>query len=436
MSATLRALVPSRAPADPVWSRYGDFLRAPPLLVVEWADSETPARGWLVINSLRGGAAGGGTRMRAGLTRQEVVYLAKTMELKFALAGPPIGGAKSGIDFDPTDPRKEGVLRRWFHAIAPYLRTCYGTAGDLNVDEVRDVIPLCAELGLAQPQEGIVRGHLGPDPATVRSVVAALDGINAPVEGALGVRGLPLPVADLVTGYGLARSIIRSYELQGRSVRGARVLVEGFGAVGGPCALYLAREGAVVVGIVDREKALLAPEGLGADEVEDLFLRREEKLLPREDPRCVRGAERERFLEIPADVFVAAACSGSVDEAVMQRLAARGVKTIACGANQPFREAKLGATRVQRLADARFTVIADVVANCGMARALSCLMDPEAALDAASVFRAVDETITETLREVGGRSGGLSTGLLAATWGLALDRVIPRSTPSAGSPQS
>ena len=37
-----------------------------PEIVFEWKDSETEAEGWIVINSLRGGAAGGGTRMRKG----------------------------------------------------------------------------------------------------------------------------------------------------------------------------------------------------------------------------------------------------------------------------------------------------------------------------------------------------------------------------------
>ena len=45
-------------------------------IVFEWKDSETEAEGWVVINSLRGGAAGGGTRMRKGLDRREVESLA------------------------------------------------------------------------------------------------------------------------------------------------------------------------------------------------------------------------------------------------------------------------------------------------------------------------------------------------------------------------
>ena len=116
-----------------VWQSYEGYFRAAPEIVFEWNDRETAARGWLVINSLKGGAAGGGTRMRVGLTRDEVTFLAKAMELKFAFAGPPIGGAKSWIDFDPADPRKKEVLTRWFQAIQSELLGRYGTAGDLNV---------------------------------------------------------------------------------------------------------------------------------------------------------------------------------------------------------------------------------------------------------------------------------------------------------------
>lgn len=407
-----------------VWRRYGDYLRRPPLLTLEWCDQETGARGWLVLNSLRGGAAGGGTRMRPGLGRREVVYLAKTMELKFLFSGPPIGGAKSGIDFDPADPRREGVLRRWFRAVAPQLRSCYGTGGDLNVDEVLDVIPRCAEVGLLHPQEGVVRGHLRPAPEALPAVFASLTGgVKAPVADAFGVEGLPLTVADLITGYGVARAIIHRRESRGESVRGARVLLEGFGAVGAPCALYLARAGARVVGIADRHQALVDDRGLDAAGVEHLLRARRDKCLPADDPRCLRGAERERFARVPADVFVAAAASETLDERRLEELERQGVGEIACGANQPFREAKLGATRVQRLADRRFAVIPDVIANCGMARAFSYLMEHPATADtAAPVFAAVDQTIGRALHDVA-PAGAPAAGLLAATLGWALERL-------------
>ena len=114
------------------YRKYQDFFERPPQVVVEWNDGETGARGWLVINSLRNGAAGGGTRMRKGGTREEALFLAKTMEIKFGISGPDIGGAKSVIDFDPDDPRKPAVLERWFASVGAYLRRGYGTGGDLN----------------------------------------------------------------------------------------------------------------------------------------------------------------------------------------------------------------------------------------------------------------------------------------------------------------
>ena len=105
------------------------YLAKHPEIVFEWNDEHTDAKGWLVINSLKGGAAGGGTRMRKGLTKKEVVSLAKVMEIKFSVCGPSIGGAKSGIDFDPWDPRKTEVLERWYKAIRPLLKFYYGTGG-------------------------------------------------------------------------------------------------------------------------------------------------------------------------------------------------------------------------------------------------------------------------------------------------------------------
>ena len=81
-----------------------------PEVVFEWHDGPTDAKGWVVINSLRGGAAGGGTRMRKGLDKREVMSLAKTMEVKFTVSGPAIGGAKGGHKLDPMDPLKgQGV---------------------------------------------------------------------------------------------------------------------------------------------------------------------------------------------------------------------------------------------------------------------------------------------------------------------------------------
>ena len=78
--------------------------------------------------------------MRKGLNKDEVISLAKTMEIKFSVSGPPIGGAKSGINFDPNDPRKKGVLERWYKVVSPILKNYYGTGGDMNIDEIEAIL--------------------------------------------------------------------------------------------------------------------------------------------------------------------------------------------------------------------------------------------------------------------------------------------------------
>jgi glutamate dehydrogenase (NAD(P)+) len=410
------------------WRRYAAFLREPPELTLAWRDAPTGARAWLVINSTRGGAAGGGTRMRSGLLAREVTYLAKAMELKFALAGPPIGGAKCGIDLDPAHPERAGVLERFYRAIEPLLRTRFGTGGDLNVDETLDVIPAFARIGIAHPQEGVVRGHVRPDDAGYRTVIRRLEtGVVAPVDDARGIAGMALSVSDMITGFGVARAVERFLERQGAGIDGARVLLEGFGNVGASCALYLARAGARIVGISDARHVLRAPEGLTAHDIEELIRTRRNKLLPASDPRVVPAAADAFWQD--ADVFVCAAISESITPATLDRLGTFGVRIIACGSNQPFRELKVGSTRVAQQADRRFSVLADILSNCGMARALSYLMERDAYADANHVFAAVDDTITRALDEVIDRGRGRPSALLAATLGMVLDRVTSAVAP-------
>ena len=406
-----------------MWNRYNTYLEAPPELTLTWRDQETGARGWLVINSLRGGAAGGGTRMRVGANPQEVGYLAKVMELKFALAGPPIGGAKSGIDFDPRDPRKREVLGRWFEAIAPVLRERYGTGGDLNIDEVHEVTPLIRAQGIGHPQQGVIQGHFDPGPERLDAMIRTMDaGVEAPVTGELGLLDADVVVADMVTGYGVARSVVHYHERLGRPIEDARVVLEGFGNVGAAAGLYLARSGARIVAIADADKALLAPDGLEADEVAELMRSGPDRLLP-DDPRCRYGPDREAYFSAASEIFICAAASGTLTEPRLDQIEAAGVRMIVGGANLPFREAETGSMRVHQHADERFAVLPDFVVNLGMARAFSYFMQEGAEPDAAAAFRAVDATVEEAVGEMLDRSASPDHGLMAASLAMALDRI-------------
>ena len=246
-----------------------------PEIVFNWKDSETDAEGWTVINSLRGGAAGGGTRMRKGLDMNEVLSLAKTMEVKFTVSGPAIGGAKSGINFDPKDPRKRGVLERWYKAVSPLLKSYYGTGGDLNVDEIHEVIPITEDSGVWHPQEGVFNGHFQPTEADKinrigqlrQGVIKVLENVNYSPDVSK-----KYTVADMITGYGVAEAVKHYYEIYGGNVKGKRAVIQGFGNVGSAAAYYLAQMGAKVVGIIDISGGVINENGFTFEEIKEFFL--------------------------------------------------------------------------------------------------------------------------------------------------------------------
>jgi glutamate dehydrogenase (NAD(P)+) len=406
-----------------VWQRYEEYFRAEPEIVFEWNDPQSNARGWLVINSLRGGAAGGGTRMRAGLTLNEVTFLAKAMELKFAFAGPPIGGAKSGIDFDPADPRKTEVLTRWFHAIRPELLARYGTAGDLNVSEFREVIPLCRDIGVVHPQIGVLRGHFDLDGEALgrRSQLMHI-GLDQPVPAEYGLSGKEVRVFTMVTGYSVSAAALRLLEHQDRSPEETRVLLQGFGSVGGAAALYMARAGFRIVGIVDANGGIADTRGLSPDTVEDMLRRRRGNALPQPADADAARATAESFFDTPADMLVAAAASGTLDRDVLDRIERAGVRSIVAGANHPFAADVMGDTSVEQEADRRFSVVADIIASCGTAHAFACQSRSDMPLQPQVVFDSIDTTVGEAVEEAVRRSGSVDHGLLSAALSMALER--------------
>ncbi|HKJ01589.1 MAG TPA: hypothetical protein VJ997_04010, partial [Longimicrobiales bacterium] len=340
-------------------------------------------------------------------------------------SGPPIGGGKSGIDFDPGDPRRTDVLRRWYAAMHPFLKARYGTGGDVNVDEQRDVVPLCAELGIVHPQEGIVRGHLGLSGAAVEQAFVNLrQGLAQPAGPTFGVSGADFNVSDLITGWGVARAAARLAERRGESLDGVRVVVEGFGNVGAAAALYLARMGARITGIIDARGGLMSPEGLDAQGVEDLLRRREGRVLP-SGPDLVVGPERELAYRGQADLFVPAAISGSVDSRRLAQMARHGVRRMVCGANQPIHEVRLGDTENIQAADAEFEVLPETVASLGMARAFSCLMASAGPETADEIFADVAHTVDAAVDAVVDRACGAHSGLIAASLEIGLERATP-----------
>ncbi|GAB4423417.1 MAG: Glu/Leu/Phe/Val dehydrogenase dimerization domain-containing protein [Bacteroidia bacterium] len=403
--------------------RLKRFEHKRPEITFHWQDSETEAQGWVVINSLRNGAAGGGTRMRKGCTLTEVLALAKTMEVKFSVCGPPIGGAKSGIDFDPEDPRKPGVLKRWFEAIYPLLKAYYGTGGDLNVDEVHEVIPFTYDLGVHHPQEGIVNGHLQASGRQRNQVLRQLrEGVSKRVthwDYAPTTDEKIITVSDMITGYGVAQAVMHAYQLWDIPGR-RRVIVQGFGNVGGAAALTLAKEGYTIIGIIDVRGGAIDPEGLSLETIKRLYLSRQGNRLTHGNLIPFEEANRQIW-SCGAEVFIPAAASRIVTREQVDRMVAGGLRLISCGANVPFADPDIFLGPTGLYADERVAIVPDFIANCGMARTFAYLMQPGISLEDQDIFGDVSAVIYQALH-------ALRAQVPQATgwWQAALDQVLSR----------
>ena len=367
-----------------------------PEVVFEWNDPETYAKGWIVINSLKNGAAGGGTRMRRGLTKDEVVSLAKVMEIKFSVCGPPIGGAKSGIDFDPADPRREDVLKRWYKVAYPILKSYYGTGGDLNVDELKDVIPITEDLGLWHPQEGVVNGHLKSAKGEKINLIGQLRyGCAKIVEDNRYIpeNGQRYAVADMITGYGVSESVKHFYEIfKSTSLEGKRTIIQGWGNVASAAAYYLALNGAKIVGIIDRDGGIIDQDGLSLRQVEELFSDKKGNKLNAEEMISFDEAN-VKIWDLEAEIFIPGAASKIVSRSQIIRLMDKGLETISCGANVPFVDDKVFFGKTASELDLEISIIPDFVANCGMARVFAYLMQKDIELTDQAIFSDVSQTI-------------------------------------------
>lgn len=377
------------------------FENKQPEIVFHWKDQETEAEGWTVINSLRGGAAGGGTRMRLGLDMNEVLSLAKTMEVKFTVSGPAIGGAKSGINFDPNDPRKEGVLRRWFKAVTPLLKHYYGTGGDLNVDEIHDVIPMTEDCGVWHPQEGVFNGHFKPTEAEKINRIGQLRfGVTKVIEDVQYSPDLSRKyrIADMLTGFGVAEAVKHYYHIYGGSLKGKRVIVQGFGNVGSASAYYLTQLGAKVVGIIDRNGGLINEVGFTLDEMKTLFLNKNGNQLAAEN-MIPFDEINEKIWSLPAEIFIPAAASRLVTQDQVTKMAASGLEVISSGANVPFADKEIFFGPIMEFADKQVSLIPDFISNCGIARVFAYLMESrvELPMKDEAIFSDISSTIKNAL---------------------------------------
>ena len=250
---------------------------------------------FVVVDNVACGPAIGGIRMAQDVTVNEVARLARAMTLKNAAAGLPHGGGKAGIVGNPSLPRsqKETLVRAFAHAIS----------------EITEYIP-------------------GPDMGLNEECMAWIkDEIGRAVGLPKVLGGIPLDEIG-ATGFGLAIAAEVAAPQVRIDLRGARLAIQGFGAVGLHAARFLVARGARLVAASDSRGAVLNPDGLS---VEDLVAHKK-KGQPLNSFNGGQPLVGDDLVGVDCDIWIPAARPDVLNENNVARLKARLVLQ---GANIP-----------------------------------------------------------------------------------------------------
>src|SRR5579859_4216893 len=266
-----------------------------PAFTVHLGGSGGHIKGWVVVDSLVDGLAMGGTRMTAGVTEEEVAGLARDMTEKFTLAGLRIGGAKAGIVAEGDD--REETFRTFGRTVKPLLH------GGIH---------LGIDMGVTPADRAVFFDEAKYDP---RYRLGAPD---MPIDW----RTYYEPLIDC-TGHGVGVAALTALEASGRGGP-ARIVIQGFGAVGRAVARFLEDRGHVVVGIADVQGTISADRLPVADlvAITDEFGRIDHARLPQ---HVTVNRESDAWLDLDADLLVLAAQKYALNAENAHRLRARMV---------------------------------------------------------------------------------------------------------------
>lgn len=227
-------------------------------------------KGIVVVDNVATGPSIGGVRMAPDVSLEECVRLARAMTLKNAAAGLPHGGGKSVIFADPSIDvtKKEQLIRAFAKAIEP----------------VTDYIP-------------------GPDMGTNETAMAWVkDEIGRCIGLPRVLGGIPLDEIG-ATAFGLLAAAEAACETVDFSLHGARVAVQGFGAVGKHAARLFAEKGAILVAAADSSGTVHDADGI---DVSALIAHKDQGLGLRDFPDG-DTLDREAVIGIDCDILIPAA---------------------------------------------------------------------------------------------------------------------------------
>ncbi|RLQ20683.1 Glu/Leu/Phe/Val dehydrogenase [Seongchinamella sediminis] len=294
-----------------------------PFKIIEVYEPGAGLRGTLVVDNVSRGPSIGGVRMAPDVSTTECLRLARAMTFKNAAADLPHGGGKSVLYGDPAMPReqKEDLVRAFACALAEVEQYIFGP--DMGTDEE------CM--------------------AWVRSEIGRAVGLPRELGG--------IPLDEIgATGWGLLHAARAACEFRERELAGARVAIQGFGAVGSHAARFFSEEGAIVVAAADARGAVSCAGGL--DVARLLAVKKEGGSVVDypDGPEVVKG-DPQAIIDVPCDIWIPAARPDVINESNVARLQA---DMVISGANIPM---TAGAEKILHQRDV--LCIPDFIANAG-----------------------------------------------------------------------
>ncbi len=309
-----------KAHSDFVHARVLERLTLPDRIVsfrVTWLDDDGQLRhnrGWRVQLCDALGPYKGGLRFHPAVDVDTLKFLAFEQTFKNALTGLPLGGAKGGSDFDPSQ-CSPAEVQRFCRAFMLELAAHIGPdrdvpAGDINVGS--------REIGWLY----------GTWSRIARRTGGALTG-KPPEAGGIALR-------TEATGYGLLYIVEAALKRRGTALEGLRIAISGKGNVGTHAADKALQLGARVVTLSDTSGTVVAEDGLTRDHLDWARSVKQSGGDLSDPPAGLRFEAAALPWSVDCDVALPCATQNELDAEAAQQLIDGSCLLVAEGANMPL----------------------------------------------------------------------------------------------------
>jgi len=274
----------------------------------------------------------GGIRYHPGVTLEEVKALSMWMTWKCAIVDVPFGGGKGGIICDPkrmSAGEKERMTRRYAYAISEII----GPGKDIPAPDVYTT---------------------GKEMAQIMDVYSALHGQAEPAV----ITGKPLSVGgslarNVATGLGVAYCVREAAKKLKLKLKGAKVVIQGYGNAGTFSAEYLEKIGAKIIAVSDSKGSIINPKGLDSKKVLD-YKNKHGSVVGYPGSKKITT---EQLLTTPCDILVPAALENQITPNIAKNIKCKIIAEAANGPTTPEADTILFKKRIM--------VIPDILANSG-----------------------------------------------------------------------